>query len=91
MGHPGDPWREDVQAVVERVLEACRRDGMPFGTVPRDRADLTRQVARGCQLITVATLEWGIQATRDAVAELAARAARAEATPGPRASGSARP
>jgi 4-hydroxy-2-oxoheptanedioate aldolase len=72
MGHPGDPWREDVQAVVERVRETCRRHRMPFGTVPRDRADLARQIARGCQLITVATLEWGIQATREAVAELSA-------------------
>jgi hypothetical protein len=43
---------------------------MPFGTVPRHRADLARQIERGCQLITVATLEWGIQATHDAVAEL---------------------
>lgn len=40
------------------------------GTVPRDRADLPRQIERGCQLITVATLEWGIQATREAVEEL---------------------
>jgi 4-hydroxy-2-oxoheptanedioate aldolase len=72
MGHPGEPWREDVQAVVERVLRTCRRHHMPFGTVPRDRADLRRQIERGCQLITVATLDWGIQATRDAVAELSA-------------------
>ena len=35
MGHPGEPWREDVQAVVERVLQTCRRHRMPFGTVPR--------------------------------------------------------
>jgi 2-keto-3-deoxy-L-rhamnonate aldolase RhmA len=72
MGHPGEPWRDDIQAVVERVLATCRRHRMPFGTVPRDRADLRRQIERGCQLITVATLEWGIQATRDAVAELSA-------------------
>jgi 4-hydroxy-2-oxoheptanedioate aldolase len=70
MGHPGEPWRDDVQAVVERVRETCRRHRMPFGTVPRDRADLRRQLERGCQLITVSTLEWGIQATRDAIAEL---------------------
>jgi 4-hydroxy-2-oxoheptanedioate aldolase len=70
MGHPGEPWRDDVQAVVERVRETCRRHRMPFGTVPRDRADLRRQLERGCQLITVSTLEWGIQATRDVVAEL---------------------
>jgi 2-keto-3-deoxy-L-rhamnonate aldolase RhmA len=70
MGHPGEPWRQDVQAVVERVRETCRRHRMPFGTVPRDRADLRHQIEQGCQLITVATLEWGIQATRDAVAEL---------------------
>ena len=74
MGHPGDPWREDVQAVVDRVRETCRRQRMPFGTVPRDRADLARQIQQGCQLITVATLDWGIQATRDAVAELSALA-----------------
>jgi 2-keto-3-deoxy-L-rhamnonate aldolase RhmA len=68
----GEPWRDDVQAVVERVLQTCRRHGMPFGTVPRDRADLRRQIERGCQLITVSTLDWGIQATRDTVAELSA-------------------
>ena len=85
MGHPGDPWREDVQAVVERVRETCRRHRMPFGTVPRDRADLARQIERGCQLITVATLDWGIQATRDAVAELSALTPRGRvAAPGSR-------
>ena len=70
MGHPGQPWRDDVQAVVERVLGTCRAHRMPFGTVPRDRADLSRQLERGCQLITLSPLEWGIQATRDAVDEL---------------------
>lgn len=70
MGHPGQPWRDDVQAVVERVRRTCRANGMPFGTVPRDRADLRAQIERGCQLITVSTIEWGIQATREAVAEL---------------------
>jgi 4-hydroxy-2-oxoheptanedioate aldolase len=74
MGHAGDPWRDEVQAVVDRVRETCRRARMPFGTVPRDRADLGRQIRQGCQLITVATLDWGIQATRDAVAELSALA-----------------
>jgi 4-hydroxy-2-oxoheptanedioate aldolase len=74
MGYPGEPWREDVQAIVERILQTCRRHRMPFGTVPRDRADLRHQIERGCQLITVATVEWGIQATRDAVAELSALA-----------------
>jgi 4-hydroxy-2-oxoheptanedioate aldolase len=74
MGHPGEPWREEVQAVVRQVRETCRRRRMPFGTVPRDRADLDHQIAEGCQLITVSTLEWGIQATRDAVAELTRRA-----------------
>ena len=72
MGHPGEPWRDDVQAMVERVLQVCRRHRMPFGTVPRDRADLRRQLERGCQLITVSTLEWGIQATQEMVAELTA-------------------
>ena len=70
MGHPGEPWRDDVQAVVERVLQVCRRARTPFGTVPRDRADLRRQIERGCQLITVAPVEWGIQAVRDVVGEL---------------------
>lgn len=70
MGHPGEPWREDVQAMVDRVLQTCRRHRMPFGTVPRDQADLARQIERGCQLITVSTLEWGIQATQEAVATL---------------------
>ena len=83
MGHPGEPWREDVQAVVKRVLQTCRRNRMPFGTVPRDRADLGHQIARGCQLIRVAILEWGIQATGDAVAELSALALPAGATPDP--------
>src|SRR5262249_8647118 len=40
MGHPGEPWREDVQAAVERVRQVCRAHRKPFGTVPRDRADL---------------------------------------------------
>lgn len=70
MGHPGQPWRDDVQAVVERVLRICRARRMPFGTVPRDRADLRAQIERGCQLITVSTLEWGIQATREAIDDL---------------------
>ncbi len=38
MGHPGQPWREDVQAVVERVRQVCRADRMPSarcrGTAP---------------------------------------------------------
>jgi 4-hydroxy-2-oxoheptanedioate aldolase len=70
MGHPGQPWREDVQAAVERVRQVCRAARMPFGTVPRDRADLRRQIERGDQLITVAPIEWGIAATREAVEEL---------------------
>jgi 4-hydroxy-2-oxoheptanedioate aldolase len=72
MGHPGNPWRDDVQAVVARIRETCRRQRMPFGTVPRDRADLRTQIEAGCQLITVSALEWGIQAARDTVAELSA-------------------
>ncbi|HEV8308543.1 MAG TPA: aldolase/citrate lyase family protein [Methylomirabilota bacterium] len=71
MGYPGQPWRDDVQAVVERVRQTCRTLGLPFGTVPRDRADLRRQIEGGCQLITVSTLEWGIELTRETVAELA--------------------
>jgi len=70
MGYPGEPWRDDVQEVVGRVRDICRRHRMPFGTVPRDRADLRRQIELGCQLITVSALEWGVQAARDVVAEL---------------------
>jgi 4-hydroxy-2-oxoheptanedioate aldolase len=70
MGHPGEPWREDVQAAVERVRLVCRAAGTPFGSVPRDRADLRAQIERGCQLITVSALEWGIEAARAAVDEL---------------------
>jgi len=70
MGHPGNPWRDDVQAMVARIRETCRRERMPFGTVPRDRADLRSQIEAGCQLITVSALEWGIQAARDTVADL---------------------
>ena len=70
MGYPGEPWRDEVQAVVERVLQACRAGRMPFGTVPRDRADLRRQLERGCQLISVAPLEWGLQLARQTVEEL---------------------
>ena len=70
MGFPGQPWRDDVQAVVERIRKTCRAAGMPFGTVPRDRADLRAQIGRGCQLITLSPLEWGIQAARETVAEL---------------------
>lgn len=72
MGHPGEPWRDDVQAAVERVHRRCRAHGRPFGTVPRDRADLRAQIERGCQLITVPAIEWGIEAARAAVAELSA-------------------
>jgi 2-keto-3-deoxy-L-rhamnonate aldolase RhmA len=70
MGHPGQPWREDVEAAVERVRQVCRAARMPFGTVPRDRAGLRRQIERGDQLITVAPIEWGIAASREAVEEL---------------------
>jgi 4-hydroxy-2-oxoheptanedioate aldolase len=70
MGYPGQPWRDEVQAVVDRVLQTCRANRMPFGTVPRDRADLRRQLERGCQLIGVAPLEWGIQLARETVEEL---------------------
>jgi 4-hydroxy-2-oxoheptanedioate aldolase len=70
IGHPGQPWHEEVQAVVERVRATCRAAGMPFGTVPRGRDDLRAQIERGCQLISVGTLDWGIQATREAVEEL---------------------
>jgi len=70
MGHPGQPWRDDVQAVVERVLQTCRANRMPFGTVPRDRADLRRQLERGCQLFGLAPLEWGIEIARERMAEL---------------------
>ena len=41
------------------------------------------QIARGCQLTRVAILEWGIQATGDAVAELSALALPAGATSDP--------
>jgi staphyloferrin B biosynthesis citrate synthase len=57
MGHPGEPWRDEVQATVERVRKVCQAARMPFGTVPRDRADLRRQIERGCQLITLSPLE----------------------------------
>ncbi len=70
MGYPGQPWRDDVQAVVEQVRKTCRAAGMPFGTVPRDRADLRRQIERGCQLIGLSPLEWGIQTARETVEEL---------------------
>jgi len=41
------------------------------------RLVIRRQLERGCQLITVSTLEWGIQATRDAVTELEGLSPRA--------------
>ena len=77
MGHSGEPWRDDVQAVVERVRQACRAAGTPFGTVPRDRADLRRQIERVCQLISLSPLEWGIQAAREAAEELGKLSPRA--------------
>jgi 2-keto-3-deoxy-L-rhamnonate aldolase RhmA len=70
MGLPGQPWHADVQAVVERVRLACRAHRMPFGTVPRDRADLSAQIERGCQILFLGTLQWGIEATRRAAEEL---------------------
>ncbi|HEV8676202.1 MAG TPA: aldolase/citrate lyase family protein [Methylomirabilota bacterium] len=77
MGYPGQPWRDDVQAVVERIRQVCRAHRMPFGTVPRDRPDLRAQIERGCQLITVSPLEWGIQAARETVEELSKLASSA--------------
>jgi 4-hydroxy-2-oxoheptanedioate aldolase len=71
MGFPGEPWRDEVQAAVERVRLACRARRLPFGTVPRDRDDLRAQIARGCQLITVSALEWGIGLARETIGELA--------------------
>ena len=70
MGYSGQPWHDDVRAVVEQVHRTCRANGMPFGTVPRDRADLRAQIERGCQLISLGTLQWGIEASRAAVEEL---------------------
>jgi 4-hydroxy-2-oxoheptanedioate aldolase len=70
LGRPGEPWHPEVQAAVERVFAVCRAHEMPFGTVPRDRADLAAQLARGCQLISIAALQWGIQAAREAIEEL---------------------
>lgn len=70
MGHPGQPWHDEVQAVVEQILRTCRAARVPFGTVPRDRADLWRQIERGCQLISLSPLEWGIQLARETVEEL---------------------
>jgi 4-hydroxy-2-oxoheptanedioate aldolase len=67
MGYPGEPWRDEVQAAVGRIRVACRARGMPFGTVPRDRADLARQIELGCQLITVNAIQWGIQLARETV------------------------
>lgn len=73
MGHPGDPWHPAVQAAVQQVIDTCRALRTPCGTVPRDRADLRAQIERGCQLITLAPIEWGIQAARETVAELSHR------------------
>lgn len=70
MGFTGDPFRAEVQAVVERVRQVCRGRGMPFGTVARDRADLRAQVAAGDRLILLDSIGWGIAATREAVDEL---------------------
>ena len=70
MGYAGQPWHDEVQAVVERVRQTCRVHGMPFGTVARDRADLAAQVERGSQILFLGTLQWGIEATRRAVDEL---------------------
>jgi 2-keto-3-deoxy-L-rhamnonate aldolase RhmA len=75
MGRPGEPWHPEVQAAIERVFAICRTHRVPYGTVPRDRADLGAQIARGCQLITIGTLQWGILAAREAVAELGRAAA----------------
>jgi 2-keto-3-deoxy-L-rhamnonate aldolase RhmA len=82
MGYPGQPWQPEVQAVVERVQQVCRSHRMPFGTVPRDRADLRAQLERGCQLITLNPLEWGIEAARQTVAELSKLTPSSSAAPG---------
>jgi 2-keto-3-deoxy-L-rhamnonate aldolase RhmA len=39
----------------------------PFGTVPRDRTDLARQIELGCQVITVNALQWAIRLAREPV------------------------
>jgi 4-hydroxy-2-oxoheptanedioate aldolase len=80
MGFPGQPWRDEVQRAVDRVHAVCRAHRMPFGTVPRDRDDLRAQVARGCQLITLSPVEWGIAQARETTAELT----RLAGEPGPR-------
>lgn len=70
LGYPGEPFRDEVQAVVDQMRQVCRAHGMPFGSVPRNRASLRGLVERGDRLITVGTLGWGLEVTREVVAEL---------------------
>jgi 4-hydroxy-2-oxoheptanedioate aldolase len=72
MGHAGQPFHDEVQTIVERVLQTCFAHKMPVGTVPRDRADLAKLVERGCQIVPLGTIQWGIEATKAAIAEISA-------------------
>jgi 2-keto-3-deoxy-L-rhamnonate aldolase RhmA len=70
MGLPGQPWHEEVERTVGRVRDACKRHGMPFGAVPRNRDDLKAQVEQGHLMISLGPVEWGIEVCRDTVAAL---------------------
>ncbi|MDP8922252.1 MAG: aldolase/citrate lyase family protein [Chloroflexota bacterium] len=70
MGLPGQPWHADVQAVVDRVRDACRKHNMPYGTIAHSREELRTLVEQGNLLIPIGTIELGIEAARAAMAEL---------------------
>ncbi|MGH2458583.1 MAG: HpcH/HpaI aldolase family protein [Chloroflexota bacterium] len=53
MGYPAQPWHPEVQKVVDQVIVACRRAGIPTGLPANDFEQARRHVERGCRMITV--------------------------------------
>ncbi len=70
MGLTGQPWHDDVQAVVDRVRDACRAHKMPYGTIARSRDELRTLAEQGNLLLPVGTIELGMEAARGLMTEL---------------------
>lgn len=70
MGLVGEPWHADVEAVVDRVRDACHAHTMPFGSNPRGRDELRTQVEAGNLMISLGPIDWGIEVARSVVTEL---------------------
>jgi 4-hydroxy-2-oxoheptanedioate aldolase len=53
MGRPAQPWHPEVQAVVDRVIEASRRAGKATGLPASDLEQARSHLARGCRIVSV--------------------------------------